>query len=65
MDRDASTPSGLPFPSADCPSCGAWVPCAGACLVLDPKQLTGPPVRWVSVESPRDALVRHLGQDCR
>lgn len=50
------------LPAADCPCCGAWVPCAHPILVQDPKQLTGPAERWASLESPADALVRHLGR---
>ncbi len=54
-----------PYPAADCPLCGGWVPCKHATLVSDPKELTGPKERWVSLESKGQALSRHLTEDCK
>lgn len=47
------------LPSVTCPVCGEWVPCKYPCLVSDPKQITEAKERWVSLESPEDALKRH------
>jgi hypothetical protein len=55
----------MSLPSATCKECGEWVPCKYPILVVDKKNQLGRGAdRWISLETPAQALSRHKKKSC-